>query len=59
MGLHLLSFTYIPAKIFLIFGFAISTKTDWINYLLKDLKYTGLIGGITLGECCDNLNVFY
>lgn len=47
MHLHGLSFIHIPAKIYLIFGLAIGNRTDWINYLLKEIKLFGLIDGIS------------
>lgn len=47
MHLHGLSFIHIPAKVILIFGLGIGKKTDWINYLLKDIKIFGLIDGIS------------
>lgn len=52
MHLHALTVVYIPAQIFVTFGLVGDEYTDWIMYVLQNISYPALIGGFSLGKCC-------
>lgn len=53
MHLHALTVVYIPAQIFITFGLVADDFTDWIMYSLQNISYAALIGGFSLGSCCE------
>jgi hypothetical protein len=57
--LHSFTFSFIVAKVWLIFGLALEDKLDWVNHVLKDIKPWAMVGGFSMGPCCHNVSTFY
>jgi hypothetical protein len=57
--LHSVTFSFIIAKIWLMFGLGLEEKLDWVNFVLRDIKGFALIGGVSMGECCHKVSTFY
>ena len=53
MHLHALTVVYIPAQIFVAFGLVADEYTDWIMYVLQNTSYPAMVGGFSLGNCCE------
>jgi hypothetical protein len=52
MHLHALTIIYTPSQIFITYGLVADQYTDWIQYSIKNMSYSALVGGFTLGSCC-------
>jgi hypothetical protein len=57
--LHSFTFSFIVAKVWLMFGLALEDKLDWVNFVLQDIKGFALIGGVSMGDCCHKMSTFY
>ena len=53
--LHSLTLVYLPAQLFLTFCLLPSAYTDWLQFTLQNLARTALVGGFSLGQCCQSL----
>lgn len=56
MHLHSVTLLYIPAQVFLTFGLVPQQYTDWIQFTIQYLRQSSLIGGFSMGECCQSVN---
>ena len=52
MHLHALSSAYLPALLYIGFGILPANYTDWVQFTLQDMGVQAMIGGVSLGTCC-------
>jgi hypothetical protein len=57
--LHSVTFSFIVAKVWLMFGLGLEGKLDWVNFVLQDVKGLAMIGGVSMGNCCHKVSTFY
>jgi predicted nucleotide-binding protein (sugar kinase/HSP70/actin superfamily) len=49
MYIHIFPFACIPAQLYIYYGIAAESVTDWINYCIYNLYSVGFIGGFKAG----------
>lgn len=54
MHLHSLSFIYLPSQIYITYCLNASKLTDWIQFSLQFMNRAGMVGGFSMGQCCQN-----
>ena len=54
MHLHSISFVYIPAQIFIVYCLVASRYTDWVQYSLQFMNRAAMLGGFSMGQCCQS-----